>query len=302
MVLRQGSNPKQPAHHRGAVGLLPPLHMWLFPPMLLALYSVLTMYCNPYCLVWGVYTAWCVGEGLGVPGLAFLNTNRWKPDSKMFGSPLWRWMVLRQGSNPIWPAPRVGSVWLSHPTTHGYTPYVVSLIFSPHDVLYAFYLVLAVCTAWCVVEELGAPYRNVSPAWPSWTPTIKSLTVKCWKFTMEKNGASSRIKPGTACTPGIELWSSATWAPVIIPTICLALYSFLMMYCISWAVGLVWVYYMMCWGRVKGWVVLWGSATPAPEVILPMLLALYSILTMYCIALYEYIVWCVGEGLRAPIL
>ena len=53
MVLRQGSNPRQPAPHQGAVASATPAHV-VIPPMLLALYSILTMYCIRIAL-YGVY-------------------------------------------------------------------------------------------------------------------------------------------------------------------------------------------------------------------------------------------------------
>ena len=48
---------------------------------------------------------------------------------------------------------------------------------------------------------------------------------------------------------------------------------------------------------------LWGSTTPAPR-LYPQCRWPYiqSSQYTYCIALYECIAWCVGEGLRAPIL
>ena len=45
------------------------------------------------------------------PHLAFLNTNRFKPDRETVESPLWRRMVLCQGSNPERTAPQAGGFW-----------------------------------------------------------------------------------------------------------------------------------------------------------------------------------------------
>ena len=156
----------------------------------------------------------------------------------------------------------------------------------------------------------GLPYCNVPP----------SLIVKHWTITMEKNGALSRIKPEIACSPSggcgalppLHMWlfPQCCW-PYIQSSRC----TVSILPCMGC------MYCMMCWGRVgvpglaflntnrwkpdietlevhygdewcfvtdrtqDGLLPEWGlcgSATPPPMVIPLMLLALYSVLTMYC--------------------
>ena len=164
-----------------------------------------------------------------------------------------------------------GAVGLRYSSTRGYPTNVVGLIFNPHDVLY--------CLVWvyCMMcwGRVKSPHIVISPQ----PGLLNDQPLKAWQWNIE-NPLCRRIVIYKGSNPdqpafqvgGGGLWGSVTPAPEVILTACFP------------------------GGE------LWDSTTPAPEVILPMLLALYSIFTMYCIALYECIAWCVGEGLRGPIL
>ena len=152
---------------------------------------------------------------------------------------------------------------------------------------------------------LGKGYCNVSPAWPSWTPTVGSLAGKHWKFTMEKNGATSRIKPSMACFPGggfgalppQDSWLfpqcywpliESSWCTVCVYVGCKRDRETLKVH-----YGEEWSYikYQTRDGLLPRWMAV-GSTTPAPVIIPLMLLALYSVLTMYCMYIALYGVHC----------
>ena len=145
--------------------------------MLMALYSVLTMY-YMHMPLYEVYMQWCVDVLIAwcvcwgrIGGLHIV-----VPSSRM---------------DPGWPDPRAGGCGICGPSTCSWSPKVVSFIFSPNYILYAYGLVWGVCIASCVAKELVAPVSQCSPAWLTWAPYIERLTAKRWMST---------IDPGTACT------------------------------------------------------------------------------------------------------
>ena len=194
-----------------------------------------------YCFTLYECIARCVGEGLrapipqSLPSLAFLNTNRWKPDSKIlkvhYGEE--SWLVKDQAWNSL--LPRRGAVGLHHSSTWGYSPNVVGLIFNPHNVLYCFIWV------YCMMywEGLTAPISQSLPSlaflntnrWKSDNKTLKvHYEEESW---FVKDQARNSLLPRRRA---VRLHHSSTL--IVNPHDAL--------YC------LVWMYCMMCWGRVKG--------------------------------------------------
>ena len=199
------------------------------------------MYCM-YISLCGVYCMVCWGRVKGPVSLCLSSFASWTPTVGSLTGKLWKSITEKNVAlsriKPGMVCSPVGELWGSATPAPVVIPLmVVGLIFSPQIVLYVYYL------TWCVEEGLRAPVSLCLPSFASWIPTIGSLTGKLWKSTTERNVASSRIKPGMACSPGRKLWGSATLAPVIIPLMLLALYSVLTMYC---------MYITLVWGELHG--------------------------------------------------
>ena len=152
---------------------------------------------------------------------------------------LWAGVVSILGPPGLW----AGAVGSRHSNTHGYHFIIVGFILNTHYLLCP---TLYECDAWCIGGGLGIPFSTIYPAWPLTWPkpqTIGSLTLKCWKCTMEKNPPSSRIHPGAPGSLGRCCGVPSFQHPWLSPHCC-CLYTQYSLFTVS---HFVWVLCMMHW-------------------------------------------------------